>query len=146
MYQYDPIDQNLVDERVRQFRGQTARYLAGTLGEDEFRQLRLRNGLYVQRHAPMLRVAVPYGLLSSRQLRMLAQALALPCVVTNDVHYATRAQSRLRDALIAIRHNKSLTEARREERLRERHLHLAAIGQRREHSSGFGGFAQRERK
>jgi sulfite reductase (NADPH) hemoprotein beta-component len=72
MYLYDPIDQNLVDERVRQFRGQTARYLAGTLGEDEFRQLRLRNGLYVQRHAPMLRVAIPYGMLASRQLRQLA--------------------------------------------------------------------------
>ncbi len=72
MYQYDPIDQNLVDERVRQFRGQTARYLAGSLGEDEFRQLRLRNGLYVQRHAPMLRVAIPYGMLASRQLRQLA--------------------------------------------------------------------------
>ncbi len=72
MYQYDSIDQRLVDERVLQFRGQTARFLAGTLGEDEFRALRLRNGLYVQRHAPMLRVAIPYGLLSSRQLRRLA--------------------------------------------------------------------------
>ena len=72
MYQYDSIDQRLVDERVLQFRGQTARYLAGTLGEEEFRALRLRNGLYVQRHAPMLRVAIPYGILSARQLRQLA--------------------------------------------------------------------------
>jgi sulfite reductase (NADPH) hemoprotein beta-component len=71
MYRYDSIDQTLVDERVAQFRDQTRRFLAGELSEDEFRHLRLRNGLYIQRHAPMLRVAIPYGLLSSRQLRML---------------------------------------------------------------------------
>ncbi len=72
MYLYDTIDQQLVDERVAQFRDQTQRFLAGKLGEDEFRPLRLRNGLYIQRHAPMLRVAIPYGLLSSEQLRKLA--------------------------------------------------------------------------
>ncbi len=72
MYRYDEYDQRQVDERVAQFRGQTRRYLAGELSEDEFRPLRLQNGLYIQRHAPMLRVAVPYGLFSSRQLRMLA--------------------------------------------------------------------------
>ena len=72
MYKYDDIDQRLVDERVAQFRDQTRRFLAGTLSEDDFRQLRLRNGLYVQRYAPMLRIAIPYGLLSSRQLRKLA--------------------------------------------------------------------------
>ncbi len=72
MYRYDEYDQRLVDERVAQFREQTRRYLAGELSEDEFRPLRLQNGLYIQRHAPMLRVAVPYGLFSSRQLRMLA--------------------------------------------------------------------------
>ncbi|MSQ59906.1 MAG: nitrite/sulfite reductase [Betaproteobacteria bacterium] len=72
MYQYDPIDQRIVDERVAQFRDQTKRFLAGKLSEDEFKGLRLRNGLYIQRHAPMLRVAIPYGLLSTRQLRMLA--------------------------------------------------------------------------
>jgi sulfite reductase (NADPH) hemoprotein beta-component len=72
VYQYDQYDQALVDERVAQFRDQTQRYLAGTLPADEFRHLRLRNGLYVQRFAPMLRVAIPYGLLSSEQLRMLA--------------------------------------------------------------------------
>jgi sulfite reductase (NADPH) hemoprotein beta-component len=72
MYVYDEIDQRLVDERVEQFRDQTRRFLSGGLSEDEFRALRLRNGLYVQRHAPMLRVAIPYGLLSSRQLRTLA--------------------------------------------------------------------------
>ena len=72
MYQYDEFDQRIVDERVRQFRDQTARFLAGQLTEDQFRPLRLMNGLYLQRHAPMLRVAIPYGLLSTRQLRMLA--------------------------------------------------------------------------
>ncbi|WP_018151003.1 nitrite/sulfite reductase [Leeia oryzae] len=72
MYIYDEIDQRLIDDRVRQFRDQTRRYLAGELSEDDFRPLRLQNGLYVQRHAPMLRVAIPYGLLSSKQLRKLA--------------------------------------------------------------------------
>jgi sulfite reductase (NADPH) hemoprotein beta-component len=72
MYIYDEIDQRMVDERVAQFRDQTRRFLAGQLAEDDFRQLRLRNGLYVQRYAPMLRIAIPYGLLSSRQLRKLA--------------------------------------------------------------------------
>jgi len=72
MYRYDQIDQALVDERVAQFRDQTQRFLSGALTEDEFKPLRLRNGLYIQRFAPMLRIAVPYGLLSSRQLRMLA--------------------------------------------------------------------------
>ena len=72
MYLYDEIDQRLVDERVAQFRDQTRRFLAGKLSEDEFRALRLRNGLYIQRYAPMLRIAIPYGLLSSKQLRKLA--------------------------------------------------------------------------
>jgi sulfite reductase (NADPH) hemoprotein beta-component len=72
MYRYDVIDTTLVHERVAQFRDQTNRYLAGQLSEDEFRPLRLRNGLYIQRHAPMLRVAIPYGLLSVAQLRALA--------------------------------------------------------------------------
>ena len=72
MYQYDDYDQRLVDERVAQFRDQTRRFLAGTLSEEEFRPLRLMNGLYLQRHAPMLRVAIPYGLLSATQLRKLA--------------------------------------------------------------------------
>jgi len=72
MYRYDAFDQRLVDERVAQFRDQTRRFLSGALTEDEFRPLRLQNGLYIQKYAPMLRIAVPYGLLSSRQLRMLA--------------------------------------------------------------------------
>ena len=72
MYIYNDIDQQLVDDRVAQFRGQMARFLGGRLSEDDFRPLRLQNGLYVQRHAPMLRVAIPYGVLSSKQMRMLA--------------------------------------------------------------------------
>ena len=72
MYLYDAIDQKLVDERVAQFRDQTRRFLAGRLAEDDFRALRLRNGLYIQRYAPMLRIAIPYGLLSATQLRKLA--------------------------------------------------------------------------
>ncbi|MBZ5487854.1 nitrite/sulfite reductase [Halomonas aquamarina] len=72
MYRYDIHDQTLVDERVAQFRDQMDRYLAGRLGEEEFRPLRLQNGLYIQRHAPMLRIAIPYGMLASYQLRALA--------------------------------------------------------------------------
>ncbi|TDO99963.1 nitrite/sulfite reductase [Marinomonas balearica] len=72
MYQYDAIDQQLVEERVAQFRDQTRRYLNNELSEQEFLPLRLQNGLYVQRYAPMLRVAIPYGMLSSTQLRTLA--------------------------------------------------------------------------
>jgi sulfite reductase (NADPH) hemoprotein beta-component len=73
MYQYDQLDQAFVDQRVSEFRDQTRRFLAGELSEDEFKLLRLRNGLYIQRHAPMLRIAIPYGLLSSRQLRKLGE-------------------------------------------------------------------------
>ncbi|HQT81285.1 MAG TPA: nitrite/sulfite reductase [Ferrovaceae bacterium] len=72
MYIYDEIDQQIVNERVAQFRDQTLRFLDGKLTEDEFRPLRLQNGLYIQRHAPMLRVAIPYGVLSSQQLKQLA--------------------------------------------------------------------------
>jgi sulfite reductase (NADPH) hemoprotein beta-component len=72
MYRYDEFDRTLVLERVAQFREQTARRLAGTLSEEEFRPLRLMNGLYLQLHAYMLRVAVPYGTLSSVQMRKLA--------------------------------------------------------------------------
>ncbi|HVW67569.1 MAG TPA: nitrite/sulfite reductase [Steroidobacteraceae bacterium] len=72
MYKYDDLDQAFVNERVAEYRDQTRRFLAGELTEDEFKAVRLRNGLYIQRHAPMLRIAVPYGLLSSRQLRKLA--------------------------------------------------------------------------
>ncbi|WP_040578353.1 nitrite/sulfite reductase [Methylomicrobium album] len=72
MYQYNEQDQTLVEERAAQYRRQTEDFLKGELSEDQFRALRLRNGLYIQTHAPMLRIAVPYGLLNSRQLRKLA--------------------------------------------------------------------------
>lgn len=72
MYKYDDYDQQIVDERVLQFRDQTRRFLAGELPEDEFLPLRLQNGLYVQRFAPMLRIAIPYGMVSSTQMRKLA--------------------------------------------------------------------------
>jgi sulfite reductase (NADPH) hemoprotein beta-component len=72
MYRYDQFDAGLVRDRVAQFRGQVARRLDGSLSEDEFRPLRLMNGLYLQLHAYMLRVAIPYGTLNSRQMRQLA--------------------------------------------------------------------------
>ncbi|MGB3038549.1 MAG: nitrite/sulfite reductase, partial [Methyloceanibacter sp.] len=72
MYRYDEFDHAFVHERVSQFREQVERRLAGKLTEDEFRPLRLRNGLYLQLHAYMLRIAIPYGVLSPRQLRQLA--------------------------------------------------------------------------
>lgn len=72
MYRYDDYDRALVKARVDQFRDQTARWQAGELADEEFRPLRLQNGLYMQRHAPMLRIAVPYGMISAPQLRVLA--------------------------------------------------------------------------
>ena len=73
MYVYDEHDKQIAAERVAQFRDQTERALAGELSEEEFLPLRLQNGLYVQRHAPMLRICVPYGMLRSEQLRRLAR-------------------------------------------------------------------------
>src|SRR5918911_114532 len=73
MYRYDQYDHLIVKERVAQYRDQVRRRLANELTEDEFRPLRLQNGLYLQRHAYMLRIAIPYGLLASKQLRMLAR-------------------------------------------------------------------------
>ncbi len=72
MYIYDEHDQRLIDERVEQYRNQTQRYLAGELTEEQFLPLRLQNGLYVQRLAPMLRIAIPYGTFNSTQMRKLA--------------------------------------------------------------------------
>ncbi|MEH6626853.1 MAG: nitrite/sulfite reductase [Motiliproteus sp.] len=72
MYLYNEHEQQLIEERVEQYRDQTRRYLAGEIPEEEFRILRLHNGLYIQRHAPMLRIGVNYGLLSSDQLRALS--------------------------------------------------------------------------
>lgn len=73
MYKYDAIDRQLIDERVAQFGDQVRRWKAGELSDDEFRPLRLQNGLYIQRHAPMFRIAVPYGMMNSAQLRTLAK-------------------------------------------------------------------------
>lgn len=73
MYHYDELDQALVEQRVAQFRSQMRRFLDGRLSEDDFRVLRLQNGLYIQRHSPMLRIAIPYGMLASYQLRKLAE-------------------------------------------------------------------------
>ena len=72
MYKYDQYDQSIVDSRVEEFRDQVKRRLAGQITEDQFKPLRLMNGLYLQLHAYMLRVAIPYGTLSGAQLRMLA--------------------------------------------------------------------------
>ena len=73
MYRYDEFDRHFVHQRAAQFRDQLERHLAGQLPDDDFRALRLQNGWYVQRHAPMARIAVPYGELSSKQLRALAR-------------------------------------------------------------------------
>ena len=73
MYVYDQYDQHIIEDRVRQFRDQIRRYLTGELTDAELLPLRLQNGLYIQRYAPMLRIAVPYGLLSSTQIRKLAE-------------------------------------------------------------------------
>src|SRR5690606_41544487 len=73
MYRYDELDHRLVAERIRQFRRQIRRRLDGELTEDQFKPLRLKNGVYLQLHAYVLRVNVPYGTLSSRQLRKLAE-------------------------------------------------------------------------
>lgn len=72
MYQYDEYDKGIISARANQFRGQVARRLSGEITEEEFKPIRLQNGLYMQLHAYMFRIAVPYGLLSSKQLRMLA--------------------------------------------------------------------------
>ena len=88
MYIYDEYDQQIVEDRVKQFRDQTRRFLAGELSESEFLPLRLQNGLYVQRYAPMLRVAIPYGLISARQVRKLA--LIARQYDKGYVHFSTR--------------------------------------------------------
>src|SRR4026207_985138 len=93
MYVYDQIDQRLVDQRVAQFRDQTQRFMAGKLSEEEFRALRLRNGLYIQRYAPMLRIAIPYGILSTRQLRK--RAASARRYARGYGHFSTRQNLQL---------------------------------------------------
>ena len=100
MYKYDEYDQTIVNERVEQYRDQTERFLSGEIPAEEFQQLRLRNGLYVQRLAPMLRIAVPYGMLSSTQLRTLAR-------IARDfdkgyVHFTTRQNLQLNWPLLEL--------------------------------------------
>src|SRR5438876_5549293 len=73
MYAYDELDRTIINERVSEFRDQVKRRLSGELTEDEFKMLRLQNGVYLQLHAYMFRVAIPYGTLSAKQLRALAQ-------------------------------------------------------------------------
>ncbi len=93
MYRYDQYDQKLVDERVAQYRDQTQRYLAGEISEEAFLPLRLQNGLYVQRLAPMLRIAVPYGLMSSKQVRKIAEISRV--YDKGYVHFTTRQNIQL---------------------------------------------------
>jgi sulfite reductase (NADPH) hemoprotein beta-component len=93
MYKYDNYDQKIVDQRVEQFRDQTKRYLEGKIAEEEFLPLRLQNGLYVQRLAPMLRIAVPYGMLSSQQVRKLAHIARV--YDKGYVHFTTRQNIQL---------------------------------------------------
>ena len=88
MYQYTENDQTLIDERVAQFKRQTENYFKGELTEDEYRALRLRNGVYIQTHAPLLRVAGPYGLLNSKQVRKLAHIART--YDKNYCHFTTR--------------------------------------------------------
>ena len=98
MYKYDEYDQRIVDERVSQFRDQTRRYLAGEIAEDEFLPLRLQNGVYVQRFAPMMRIAVPYGLLSAHQARRLADISRK--YDKGYVHFTTRQNVQLNWPLV----------------------------------------------
>jgi len=93
MYVYDEHDHKIIRERVAQFRGQTDRFLAGELKEEEFLPLRLQNGLYIQRLAPMLRIAVPYGMLNSKQLRKVAHITRL--YDKGYCHFTTRQNIQL---------------------------------------------------
>ncbi|MDD5579954.1 MAG: nitrite/sulfite reductase [Methylobacter sp.] len=88
MYQYNQNDQTLIEERVAQFRRQTERFLKDEISADQYRALRLRNGVYIQTHAPMLRIAVPYGLFSSGQIRKLAHIARK--YDKNYCHFTTR--------------------------------------------------------
>ena len=96
MYRYTDFDKDFVRSRAAQFRDQLERWKSGQLSEDDFRPLRLQNGWYVQRHAPMLRVAVPYGELSSAQLRVLARIAREYDAPTQSVYgHAMEAQAKL---------------------------------------------------
>ncbi len=88
MYQYNDNDQTLIEQRVAQFRRQTESFLKGEISDDQFRALRLMNGLYIQTHAPMLRIAGPYGLINSKQIRKLAHIART--YDKNYCHFTTR--------------------------------------------------------
>jgi len=107
MYQYTEFDRQFVRERAAQFRDQLDRFHAGTLGGDEFKPLRLQNGWYIQRHAPMLRVAVPYGELSTAQVRVLARVAREYDQPSHEVFQgAVAAQNKLGD--IQLRDGKAI--------------------------------------
>ena len=121
MYAYDELDRTLINERVSEFRDQVKRRLSGELTEDEFKMLRLQNGVYLQLHAYMFRVAIPYGTLSSKQLRALA-------------HVARQIRSRLRPFHHPAEHPVQLDQARRTagcagRSRRRRHSRHADLGQ-----------------
>src|SRR3979411_322895 len=111
MYAYDELDRTLINERVSEFRDQVKRRLSGELTEDEFKMLRLQNGVYLQLHAYMFRVAIPYGTLSSKQLRALAHVARR--YDRGYGHFTTRQNiqfnwiklAELPDALADLRHN-----------------------------------------
>ncbi|MEN9904014.1 MAG: hypothetical protein RLZZ555_579 [Pseudomonadota bacterium] len=107
MYQYTEFDRQFVRERAAQFRDQLQRFQAGTLGGDEFKPLRLQNGWYIQRHAPMLRVAVPYGELNTAQVRVLARVAREFDQPSHEVFQgAVAAQNKLGD--IQLRDGKAI--------------------------------------
>lgn len=107
MYQYTEFDRQFVHERAAQFRDQLQRWQAGSLSEDEFKPLRLQNGWYIQRHAPMLRVAVPYGELSAAQVRVLARVAREYDQPSADVFQgAVAAQNKLGD--VQLRDGKAI--------------------------------------
>ena len=120
MYVYDEIDQRLVDERVAQFRDQTRRFLAGELTEDEFRPLRLQNGLYIQRYAPMLRIAIPYGLLSSPAAAHARAHRAHVRPRLRPLHHAPEPAVQLAEARGRARHPRRARDGRRCTRSRPR--------------------------
>src|ERR1700739_713993 len=105
MYAYDELDRTLISERVTEFRDQVRRRLSGELTEDEFKMLRLQNGVYLQLHAYMFRVAIPYGTLSSQQLRRLAPVARLfergygPLTTRQNIQFNWIKLAELPDAL-----------------------------------------------
>ena len=113
MYRYDEFDHAFVNSRVVQFRDQVRRRLAGDLTEDQFKPLRLQNGLYLQLHAYMLRIAIPYGVLSARQLRQLAFIARICAEITRS--FSCRSP-RLRTQSLGHNPKKPAQTAQSEER------------------------------